>query len=132
MKALHPELKRLEAEISSIADFSGMPKTKVGAKAITSVIDAECDSKKANKNVVEALKNIGEAVKSGEVKEEVSTEIPKTSKEAIKKIGESAIKSLEKIKDAVEPKAKPAAPKPAPPAPAPVPKEDTSEISQLM
>ena len=109
MKALHPELKRLEAEVASIADFSGMPKAKIGAKAISSVLDAECDSKNANKVVKEALKGIGEAAKSGDTSK---AERPKTAVEAIKKMGDAAKESAEKIKKAVEPKKKPAVPAP--------------------
>ena len=134
MKKLHPELKRLEAEVSSIADFSGMPKAKIGEKAISSVIDAECGSKNANKKVVDALKNIGEAVKSTDLSKEepAKVETPKTPGDAIKKMGETAVKNMEKLKEVVSPTKKPAEPaEPKPAAPEPS-KEDTSEISQLM
>ena len=132
MKALHPELKKLEAEILSIADFSGLSKAKTGGKAIKSVIDAECGSKTANKKVVAALKNIGEVADSSN-EEVVKVETPKTPTDAIKKMGETAVKNMEKLKEVVSPTPKKkAAPKPAAPA-APEPsKEDTSEISQLM
>ena len=131
MKKLHPELNRLEAEITSIADFSGMPKAKIGEKAIKSVIDAECGSKNANKKVVEALKNIGDAVKTADLtnEEPAKVETPKTPGDAIKKMGETAVKNMEKLKEVVSPTKKPVEPKPATPEPS---KEDTSEISQLM
>ena len=120
MKKLHPELKRLEAEVSSIADFSGMPKAKIGEKAISSVLDAECGSKNANKKVVDALKNIGDAAKTADlIKEEPAKfETPKTPGDAIKNMGAKAVKNMEKLKKVVSPTKKQAAvPEPATPEP---------------
>ena len=107
MKKLHPELKSLEAEVAAIADFSGMPKAKIGGVAISKVLDAETNSKNAAKPVVEALKNIGKVAKE-------------KAEENKAKIKEVAEENIEKIKAAV---------KPAAPAPEPVSSEDTSGIS---
>ena len=62
MIKLHPELKSLEREITSIADFSGMPRAKTGGLGISKVLDAVTSSKtKSSSSVVDALKNIREA-----------------------------------------------------------------------
>ena len=60
MIKLHPELKSLEREITSIADFSGMPRAKTGGLAISKVLDAVTSSKTKSSSVVDALKNIRE------------------------------------------------------------------------